>query len=105
MRRPALWALAQSLPWTPSYSDPEVLAEFVDAARPEPSVDAVQLVAGDPDARLAGPELAVLLQLDDGLDQDELGAVVGRMQQRWATSAVLAERVDSLDVRLVAKGS
>jgi hypothetical protein len=105
VRRPALWALAQSLPWTPSYSDPEVLAEFVAAARPAPSVDAVQLVAGDPDARLAGPELAVLLQLDDGLGQDELGAVVGRMQQRWATSAVLAERVDSLDVRLVAKGS
>jgi hypothetical protein len=68
-------------------------------------VEAVQLVAGDPDARLAGPELAVLLQLDDGLGQDELDAVVGRMQQRWATSAVLAERVDSLDVRLVAKGS
>jgi hypothetical protein len=105
VRRPALWAIAQSLPWTPSYSDPEVLAEFVDAARPEPSVEAVQLVAGDPDARLAGPELAVLLQLDDGLGQDELDAVVGRMQQRWATSAVLAERVDSLDVRLVAKGS
>ncbi|MEO7006558.1 MAG: SseB family protein [Terrimesophilobacter sp.] len=105
VRRPALWALAQSLPWTPSYSDPEVLAEFVDAARTEPSVDAVQLAAGDPDARLAGPELTVLLQLGDGLDHEELTAVVARMQRRWATSTVLAARVDSLDVRLVAKGS
>ncbi|MEO7374703.1 MAG: SseB family protein, partial [Terrimesophilobacter sp.] len=105
VRRPALWALAQSLPWTPSYSDPEVLGEFVDAARLEPSVDAVQLAAGDPDARLAGPELAVLLQLGDGLDQEELTAVVARMQRRWATSAVLAARVDSLDIRLVGKGN
>ena len=105
VRRPALWALAQSLPWTPSYNDPEVLAEFVDAASAEPSVDAVQLAAGDPDARLTGPELAVLLRLDDGLGEAELAAVVGRMQQHWARSTVLAARVDSLDIRLVAKGA
>ena len=65
-------------PVDPSYSDPEVLAEFVAAARPEPRVAAVQLVAGDPDARLAGPELTVLLPLDDGLDQDELGCGRGQ---------------------------
>ncbi|GAB3031236.1 SseB family protein [Parafrigoribacterium mesophilum] len=105
VRRPAVWALAQDLPWTPSYGDPEVLAEFVQAAGPEPSVDAVQVAAGDPDARLTGPELALVLQLDDGLGPDELTAVVGRMQQRWASSTVLAERVDSLEIRLVAKGA
>jgi len=105
VRRPAVWALAQDRQWTPSYSDSEVLDEFVAAAGPEPSVDAVQLAAGDPDARLAGPELAVLLRLGDGLAPDELAAVVGRMQQRWSTSTVLAERVDSLEVRLIAAGA
>ena len=101
IRRPALWALAQSLPWTPSYSDPTVLAEFVAAARTEPRVAAVQLVAGDPTARLSGPELVVLVAIDDGADERELEAIVARMRARWTASTVIAERVDSLGVRLV----
>lgn len=104
VRRPALWALAQSAPWIPSYSDPEVLAEFVTAAEAEPSVVAVRLAAGDPQGRLAGPELVVLLTMRDGLDQAALAEVLARMRVRWAASAVLAARVDSLTVRLVPVG-
>jgi hypothetical protein len=101
IRRPALWALAQEMPWLPSYSDPAVLAEFVAAARPEPRVAAVQLVAGDPSARLTGPELVVLVAIDDGAGKSELDAIVARMRTRWTASTVIAERVDSLGVRLV----
>ena len=32
IRRPALWAIAQSQPWIPSYLDPEVLDEFMASA-------------------------------------------------------------------------
>lgn len=100
VRRPALWALAQSLPWTPSYADTDVLTAFMDAAAPEPAVAAVQLAPGDPGSRLAGPELVVQLTLAPGLDRDALDAVLARLQERWAASEVIAERVDSLRVVL-----
>ena len=96
IRRPALWALAQSRPWKPSYADTEVLSAFMDAAAPEPAVSAVQLAPGDPGARLAGPELVVQLTLAPGLDKAALDALLARLQQRWASSGLIAERVDSM---------
>jgi SseB protein N-terminal domain len=101
VRRPALWALAQSTSWLPSYLDTEVLSAFMDAAEPEPAVAAVQLAPGDPGARLAGPELIVQLSLEPGLDQQALDDVVARLQQRWAANDLIAARVDSLALQLV----
>lgn len=101
LRRPALWALAQSLPWQPSYVDGEVRAAFADAVSREPAVVALTLVAGDPDSRLAGPELVVQLALVNGLDRDALGVVLQRLQAAWSTSEVIAARVDSLRVQFV----
>lgn len=100
IRRPALWALAQSSPWRPSYDDTEVLSAFMDAAAPEPAVVAVQLAPGDPGSRLAGPELIVQLSLAPGLNQPALDGVLARLQERWASSALIAERVDSMRVVL-----
>src|SRR5690554_6645326 len=59
IRRPALWAIAQSLPWAPSYGDPEVTANFANTVSSEPDVVEITLAAGDPDATLRGPELIV----------------------------------------------
>jgi hypothetical protein len=100
IRRPALWAIAQQQGWTPSHRDPVVLDAFVGAAAGEPAVAAVQLEAGDPDARLAGPELVLRLELAPGLDRAELDALLGRLQQRWTASEVIAQRVDSMRVQL-----
>ena len=99
IRRPALWALGQSKPWTPSYLDTQVLQAFMDAAAPEPVVEAVHLAPGDPDARLAGPELEVRLSLRAGLDRAALDALTARLQERWAASEVIAAHVDSLAVK------
>lgn len=100
IRRPALWAIAQEQQWTPSHHDPVVLDAFVQSAVGEPAVAAVQLESGDPDARLAGPELVLRLELAPGLDADELAALLARLQQRWASSSAIAERVDSMRVQL-----
>jgi hypothetical protein len=102
IRRPALWAIAQSLPWTPSYHDEAVLDAFADAAGGEPAVSSVALAAGDPLSRLAGPELVVLLALVEGLTKPQLDAVVARMRARWVESEAIALRVDSMRVQLVA---
>lgn len=101
IRRPALWAIAQTRRWIPSYLDDEVLSAFMDSAEPEPAVRAVQLAPGDPRARLAGPELVVHLSLEPGLDRRSLHAVLERMRERWTSSSVIAERVDSMRVQLV----
>lgn len=102
IRRPALWALARSQRWTPCYADAEVLSAFMDAAEPEPAVVAVQLAPGDPGSRLAGPELVVQLTLTPGLDRAALDAVLARLQERWGSSEVIAQRVDSMRVVLSA---
>ncbi|MBG6107797.1 SseB family protein [Frigoribacterium sp. CG_9.8] len=100
IRRPALWAIAQSQPWIPSYLDAGILSEFRAAARSERAVTAVTLETGDADARLTGPELVVNLALTPGLDQAELDALLTRLQERWTASPAIAARVDSLSVRL-----
>jgi hypothetical protein len=100
VRRPALWALAQSRPWIPSYADTDVLSAFMDAAEPEPEIVAVQLAPGDPDSRLAGPELVVQLTLAPGLQRSELDSMLARVQERWASSDLIAARVDSMRVVL-----
>lgn len=101
IRRPALWAMAQSQPWTPSYLDPEVLAEFMASAASETSVARIELAPGDPDARLAGPELVVTLALQPGLEQESLDELLARLQKYWAASELIAARVDSLAVKLI----
>jgi hypothetical protein len=100
IRRPALWAMAQEKPWQPSYLDEEVLAEFMAAADGEDAIVAIQLAPGDPDARLAGPELIVQLSLLEGLDAIALAKPLGREQERWAASEIIAERVDSMTVKV-----
>jgi SseB protein N-terminal domain len=100
IRRPALWALAQDGRWQPSYLDEEVLAEFMAAADGEDAIVAIQLAPGDPDARLAGPELLVQLSLVPGLDDVALSGLLGRAQDRWSASELIATRVDSMMVKL-----
>ncbi|MHB1171697.1 MAG: SseB family protein [Lacisediminihabitans sp.] len=101
IRRPALWAIAQSTSWTPSYLDVEVLAEFAAAAWSERSVASVELAPGDPGSRLTGPELLVRLGLVGGLGQQELDVLLARLQERWAASEIIATRVDSFGVTLI----
>ncbi|MET1044601.1 MAG: SseB family protein [Microbacteriaceae bacterium] len=102
VRRPALWAIAQGKPWLPSYRDAEVADAFTGSVASEPSVVEVRLAPGDPNARLTGAEVLVCLTLIDGLSQGSLTDLLQRLQADWATSTVIAERVDSMTVRLFA---
>ncbi|WP_448004189.1 SseB family protein [Agromyces bauzanensis] len=101
LRRPAVWAVAQQQPWHPSFESPDVRAAFERSIRTELAALGIELAAGDPDARLAGPELVVRLSLVDGLTRAELDAVLQRLATRWAADDAIATLVDSLTVRLV----
>lgn len=102
IRRPALWAIAQSEPWQPGYANPDVLDAFLTSVRSELAVLNVRLAPGDPSARLGGPEVVVRLELIDGLTRAELDTTLNRLAQRWAANDVIATRVDSLRVKLEA---
>jgi len=99
-RRPALWAIARQQEWVPSYRSADVAAEFAASVAPEPAVTALALSAGDPDARLRGPELRVELTLVPGLEGAQLDDLLSRLSARWAKSDLVADRVDSLEVAL-----
>ncbi|MET0297365.1 MAG: SseB family protein [Microbacterium sp.] len=101
LRRPAVWAIAQGAPWEPSFASPEVFAGLTASIGVELAVLDLSVEAGDPDARLRGPELVVRLHLIDGLDAAELDAVLSRLAARWASDDRIAVLVDSLTVKLV----
>ena len=101
IRRPAVWAIAQGIPWEPSFASPEVFAGLQESVRPELAVIDLSVEPGDPTGRLRGPELIVRLELMHGLDQSELDAVLERLAKRWAADHRVAVLVDSLTVKLI----
>ncbi|TQJ32461.1 SseB family protein [Microbacterium sp. SLBN-146] len=100
LRRPAVWAIARSEPWEPSFSSPEVFAGLSASIGGELAVLDLEVAPGDPTGRLRGPELLVRLQLVDGLDKAALDAVLSRLATRWASDDRIAVLVDSLTVKL-----
>lgn len=116
VRRPALWAIARDVPWTPSYSDPAVLEALRSCAEGLPEIRRVDMAPGqgvaarDAEGTLLpgggpGPELSVQLGLAPGLDREGLDRVVEDFQGRVREHPLLAERVDSLTLRLTAAPS
>lgn len=100
IRRPAVWAIAQNQQWEPAATSPEVFAGLQQSIGGELAVVDLAVEAGDPSARLRGPELTVRLRLIDGLDKSELDAVLARLARRWAADDRIAVLVDSLSVKL-----
>jgi hypothetical protein len=111
VRRPAVWALAQQQTWTPSYADPEVAGALGNSTVSFPAVRRVEIHPGGGVAsatadgrRLpgggAGPELRVVLYLEDGLDAAGVQSLVAGLNQAWARNEIFAERVDSIEVKL-----
>ncbi len=101
LRRPAVWAIGQGRPWEPAHTSPDVFTGLQESIGGELAVLDLSVAAGDPDARLRGPELIVRLHLIDGLDKAQLDAVLARLATRWAADDRIAVLVDSLTVKLI----
>ena len=48
----------------------------------------------------SGPELRVVLYLEDGLDAAGVQSIVSGLNSAWARNEIFAERVDSIEVKL-----
>ncbi|ACQ80638.1 conserved hypothetical protein [Beutenbergia cavernae DSM 12333] len=92
--RPAVWALAQGVPWVPALADDGVRRVLAQVAGSVPRVRDVEVLAGE------RAEVRVLLTLVPGLDRAALDDVVARVSAALAASEVVAERVDSLELRI-----
>ncbi|WP_052436446.1 SseB family protein [Georgenia sp. SUBG003] len=90
--RPAVWALAQQQPWTPSWADPELPGVAVEALRGITELLGVRLERG------STAELRVVVAVRAGLGQDQLRDVVARTSRALSEHPVLRERVDSLEL-------
>ena len=111
VRRPAMWALAQQHQWVPSYADQDVAREMGQAASGFAAVRNIELQPGRgvatrtaDGAVLAGggpgPELQVVLYLEDGLDAGSVQRLVSDLQAAWSGNVLFGERVDSIEVKL-----
>ncbi|MCU1515479.1 MAG: hypothetical protein JWQ75_200 [Pseudarthrobacter sp.] len=111
VRRPAVWALAQQQDWAPSYTDGALAAEMATAAAAFPAVRNIELRPGSGVAAVtgkgtvvsgggAGPELQVVLYLEDGLDAAAVQDLVARLQAAWSRNVLFGERVDSIEIKL-----
>ena len=111
VRRPAVWALAQQRDWTPSYADPVVARHVGESVVRFPAVRRVEIHPGAgvttaaADGRQlpgggSGPELRVVLYLEDGLDAAGVQSIVSGLNSAWARNEIFAERVDSIEVKL-----
>ena len=111
VRRPAVWALAQQQEWVPSYTDTALAAEMTAAAAGFPAVRNIELLPGSGVGAVtargvaltgggAGPELQVVLYLEDGLDAGAVQELVAGLQTAWSRNVLFGERVDSMEIKL-----
>ncbi len=96
--RPAVWAIGQGKSWNPAVVDGYVAEDVVDAIQTTVTLDsalvAVDVIGG------TGAEVAIVLRLSPGLTQPEVDTVVERVQIALAQSDVVAQRVDSVELKL-----
>lgn len=111
VRRPAVWALAKQHGWVPSYRDQAVADAVAASATGIPALRRVELRPGGGVASAqadgtqlpgggAGPELRVVLYLEDGLSAAEVQSLVAGLNEDWARNEAFAERVDSIEIKL-----
>lgn len=96
--RPAVWALGQGEVWRPAVVDGRVVDDVREAIS-----DAIPLndTIREVDAQQGrSAEVAVVLFLAPGLDRATLDDAVRGVHEALAASAVVTDRVDSLEIRL-----
>lgn len=100
VRRTQLESLALGQRVVPAWADPAVRAAFEESVAGEQLVVSIELHPGDPEARLLAQETEVRLALVPGLERELLAMMLPVFQQRWAASQIIADRVDSLSLKV-----
>ena len=99
-RRPMLRAIAEGTAWVHPSASSTIVQAFQQSIASSAAVRSVRLSDGDPDARMAGPQVIVELGLVPDLTRSELDEVLAYLQRSWQASELIASEVDSLGVKL-----
>ena len=100
IRRTALEAIAKQEGWMPPNENPLVQSAFSEALASVAEVIDFSLEYGDPKYLLHSAELLLTLRLVAGLDAEALELTLKRVGEAIAASEVIAEKVDSLRLKL-----
>lgn len=100
LRRPMIEAMAQQLQWCAPWKDESVKSAFALALKDDKDVSNWAIYTEDKNSRLVAPEVTILLKLQEGLDQQGIDALVERFMNACKLSAVIAARVDSMQLKL-----
>lgn len=101
LRRPAIAALAQDLPWQSAEANLSVRNAVDQAIDSIEQVMNFTLLSGDPTSRLAGPELIVVLYLAPGLSSGELEKIESHIFERLSLAKEFVAAVDSMAVKFL----
>ncbi len=100
LRRPAVWAIAQGDQVVSPWESHALLAEARDALSTIEQVLDVSFESVDVRAAGLGPELRLVVTLLAGLDESTIKAVVSEIHSRAASSLLLTQATDSLEIAL-----
>ncbi|WP_084075930.1 SseB family protein [Demequina sp. NBRC 110052] len=96
--RPAVWALGRGESYRPAINDGVIDEDVLQAVRDAVTLDErLKTVEVAPGRR---SEVAIVLGLIPGLTQPEVDDLLRRVQRELAQSDVVAQRLDSLELRL-----
>ena len=100
LRRPALVALAQGIPWQKPEQNSAVIGHVRETAKRFVEVFSVDLFEGDPANNLSHAELQIQLGLRPGLSPDGLKSLLQRFTEELQTQE-FNQQVDSITLKLV----
>jgi hypothetical protein len=100
LRRPTVWAIAQGETVVSPWESDALLTDVREALSTIEQVLDVSLESVDARATGLGPELRLVVTLAAGLDESAMKAVVSEIHSRAASSLLLTQATDSLEIAL-----
>lgn len=100
LRRPVVWSIAQGNPYNAPWESIDFVAEARSLLAGIDNLVDVGVEPGDPNATGDGPDVTLFLGLIDGLDPDQVQAVINAVQDRISRNDVFVNQVDALTLTL-----
>ena len=100
LRRPVVWSIAQGNPYIAPWESTEFVADTRDLLGDIANLNEIGVAPGDPNATGEGPDVTLFLGLVDGLDADQVHALVTTVHERISGSDAFIHAVDALTLTL-----
>ena len=100
LRRPVVWSIAQGNPYFAPWESTEFVTETRKLLAGIDNLLEIGVAPGDSNANGGGPDVTLLLVLPDGLNADQVEALIAEVQGRISGNDLFVTGVDTLTVTL-----